>query len=65
MTPAEEVKRLRNLLRWSQAKFAEQLGVDTMTVSRWERGFHTPGRFTLEAIRRMVKAELTREKARP
>jgi transcriptional regulator with XRE-family HTH domain len=36
------VKSLRNALQLSQAEFAESLGIDQATVSRWERGLNDP-----------------------
>jgi len=36
---ADELKTWRQRNGYSQAKLAKALGVDTMTVSRWERGF--------------------------
>jgi transcriptional regulator with XRE-family HTH domain len=43
---AERIRRARGEL--SQVKFAEDLGVDPITVSRWERGEVTPG---MKAVR--------------
>lgn len=37
MTP-KQLKRERTSLAMSQAELAAALGVDTITVSRWERG---------------------------
>lgn len=36
----EEMKHRREGLGLSQSAFAEALGVDVMTVSRWERGVY-------------------------
>ena len=37
MTGAE-VRRLRRRLKLTQSALAKRIGVDVMTVSRWERG---------------------------
>ncbi|NGZ99121.1 MAG: transcriptional regulator [Nitrospira sp. WS110] len=39
MTPTH-LKSLRAALGWSQAKLAQELGVRTNTVARWEQGVH-------------------------
>jgi transcriptional regulator with XRE-family HTH domain len=39
MTP-QELTRRRKRLALTQAQLAEKLGVDPMTLSRWERGLH-------------------------
>ncbi len=36
----QTLKRRRTRLGYSQRQFAARLGVDPMTVSRWERGVH-------------------------
>jgi transcriptional regulator with XRE-family HTH domain len=40
MTQAEELKWRRETLGLTQAQLARELGVDTITVSRWERGVY-------------------------
>lgn len=40
----------RNALGLTQAEFAEKLGADTVTVSRFERGSHLPSLLRLERI---------------
>ena len=40
----------RNALGITQAEFAEKLGMDTVTVSRFERGSHLPSLLRLERI---------------
>lgn len=42
LTPAE-IKFLRKYLGWSGTKFAEWIGVDRATVSRWESGDQAMG----------------------
>ena len=37
MTP-EDMKRRRAVLRWTQARLAEAMGVTWNTVARWETG---------------------------
>ena len=54
MTP-EEVKKIRAALRWSQRKVAEYIGVDVMSVSRWERGVNEPKGASLKALERLAK----------
>ena len=39
---SEEIKKLREGLGLSQAKFGDLLGAHPMTVSKWERGELTP-----------------------
>ncbi len=40
----------RKILGLTQAVLAEQLGIDTVTVSRFERGSHLPSLLRLEHI---------------
>lgn len=49
------VKRLRFLLGVTQAHFAENLGVDQGTVSRWERGLVTPELGIQRRLRDMMR----------
>lgn len=37
----DELKKRRETIGLTQSQLAHQLGVDMMTVSRWERGVHT------------------------
>ena len=48
------ISNLRQALGMTQAEFGEAVGVDKMTVSRWERGASRPGAEALERLRRMV-----------
>ena len=53
------ITSLREALGLTQAEFGERIGVDKMTVSRWERGALRPGDESLAAI-----AELRNRAAR-
>jgi DNA-binding transcriptional regulator YiaG len=50
---ADEVRAEREQRGLSQAEFADRLGVDVMTVSRWERGARTPPAMLEVALRAM------------
>lgn len=39
----QRIKECREALSLTQTQFAEQLGVEQTTVSRWERGNSAPG----------------------
>lgn len=43
-TMMHPLKSWRQRLELSQSEAAEKLGVDVMTVSRWERGNHLPNK---------------------
>jgi len=44
---------VREALNLTQAQLAEKLGVDSMTVSRWERGTIRPGADSLKALEKL------------
>ncbi len=51
---------LRKGLGLTQAEFGERIGVDKMTVSRWERGAMRPGAEALRAIKKRRKEAVRR-----
>jgi len=47
----EEILAIRKALKETQREFGERLGVDPVTVSRWERGASSPkSRIILAAL---------------
>jgi len=54
------VTRLREGLGMTQAQFGERIGVDKITVSRWERGTMKPSTPALKAIEKLRKQWLRR-----
>src|SRR3569832_2383632 len=52
---AVQIRAVRRRLRWTQAELTERLGVDSMTVSRWERGAVLPRRVMQDAIGRLAE----------
>ena len=52
---AEEIREIRDVLGWSQRKLADHIGVDVMTVSRWERGKNEPKGASLKALERLAE----------
>jgi len=55
----EQVKAIRKRLKLSQAQLAEKLGVDKMTVSRWERGETRPSKLAQSNIDNLRSITLT------
>ncbi len=47
------IASLRGALGMTQQAMASRLGVNKLTISRWERGTLRPGRISLEALRRL------------
>lgn len=48
-------RRTRN---WTQAQVAERVGVDTETISRFERGAALPSLLTLDKLARVLRVSL-------
>lgn len=53
---AEDIYKIRRRFAWTQKRFAEELGVDVYTISRWENGHHTPNFRTGKIIDDFCKA---------
>lgn len=56
---------LRHRHGWTQAQLAQFLGVDTATVSRWERGASRPRAGVLAALARLTTAPPVAIEAEP
>ena len=54
------ITRLREGLGLTQRVFGEQIGVDKMTVSRWERGTVRPSHAAVKAIEKLRKNAISR-----
>lgn len=54
------VTALREALGLTQAEFGEQVGVDKMTVSRWERGALRPSDESLAAVESLRRKAVQR-----
>jgi len=55
-----QIARRRRELGWTQKRLAEYLGVDAMSVSRWERGVANPGPANAERLRQWLAGGGTR-----
>lgn len=49
----------RKGIGWTQAKVAEKVGVDTETISRFERGVSLPSLVTLEKLAHVLKTTVS------
>ena len=49
---------LRKQRNWTQSQLAERIGVDTETISRFERGATLPSLMTLERLAQSLKVAL-------
>ncbi len=54
------IAALREALGLSQQEFAERIGVNKLTVSRWERGALRPGAASLDALRKLRRQAVRR-----
>lgn len=52
----EKIKSLRLAMRLSQVQFAKQVGVNVITLSRWENGHLKPGRLNRARIYEIASA---------
>jgi len=52
---AEAIKALRSEMRLPQHAFAEQIGVEQATVSRWETGRTQPSRAAARLLQRLAR----------
>jgi DNA-binding transcriptional regulator YiaG len=48
------IKELRQALCLTQAELAAKIGVDVLTVSRWERGIVTPSKLAQKEIDKLI-----------
>lgn len=58
----EEMKRRREALGFTQAQLARELGLDSITVSRYERGVHSIPK-TVELAFELVEMRMRKEAA--
>lgn|SRR5690554_5865756 len=58
MKLGHDLYQWRKANKVSQAKVADMLGVDVMTVSRWEAGIHHPQGKKAQAIKMLISAPL-------
>jgi DNA-binding XRE family transcriptional regulator len=54
------IRRLREALAMTQQAFSSEIGVDKLTVSRWELGKLKPGQNSIRAIRRLREKAVRR-----
>ena len=50
---AAEIKELRMRLGWVQLKMATELGVQVLTVRRWEKGYFKPSPLALNRLHQL------------
>ena len=50
MTIGEKIAFARKKKGWTQTKLAEELGVNSEAVSKWERGFYLPDEYNEERL---------------
>lgn len=54
----DEIKRLRNRLGLTQKQLAEEVGVPTNTLARWEQGERTPSKSSIKTLRHLERQYL-------
>ncbi|GHU30385.1 transcriptional regulator [Betaproteobacteria bacterium] len=61
----KKIATRRKTLGWTQDALAERVGVDTETISRFERGAHLPSLPTLERLAVALHAEINELFSKP
>lgn len=54
----KSIAEKRKLIGWTQANVAEKLGLDTETISRFERGVSLPSLATLDRLAQVLKTSV-------
>ena len=54
----DEIKRLRKRLGLTQTQLAEEVGVPTNTLARWEQGERTPSKSSIKTLRQLERQYL-------
>jgi len=52
---SKEIKTLRKKLKLTQKGLAEQVGVDQVTVNRWENEARKPSRMAVRQLERLMR----------
>ena len=52
---AETIKEIRKRLRYTQKELAEDVGVDQVTVNRWENGARRPSKLAVRQLERLQR----------
>ena len=52
---SKEIKKIRAKLFLTQKEFAERLGVDQVTVNRWENGKRRPSKLAVRQLERLSR----------
>jgi len=55
----KSIAEKRKQIGWTQAMVAEKVGVDTETISRFERGVSLPSLITLEKLAEVLNSTIT------
>ncbi len=52
---SKEIKQLRERLGWTKEKMALSLGVEPITIRRWEAGRSRPSQLALRELKRLIR----------
>ena len=55
MTQGEKIAAARKKLGWTQTRLADELGVSSEVVSKWEHDFYSPNEWNAEKLNAPTK----------
>lgn len=58
---AKQIKAIREKLKMSQRELAEAIGVDQVTVNRWENKKSRPTRLAIRQLNRLARKVISNE----
>ena len=65
MTQGEKIAAARKKFGWTQTRLADELGVSSEVVSKWERDFYSPNEWNAEKLNELLGLDLMEDDGSP
>ena len=58
MTIGEKIKAARKQKGWTQTKLADELGLSSEAISKWERDYYKPEPWNMDRLNELLKRDI-------